>query len=444
MAPSNICILGDYTFRFLDLAHAALWIAHKQNYVSKRLVVSSGRGVASALFEYVDKRHGRYATGADDQVTIAQLMSDTYELLATDPRDKLYATLGLRDWPNGVPELLAPDYSKAEANVFCNAARFSLQTPDEDGPAGLESLNTHDKDLRSDRFVSWVIFPSRGYDPVPEPEILQGHLFNCGDNEKQPWPSGQSTSDMDPEVLNVAGISLGRVESVSSPLTRAIASEVQALNRWLTRTLVVLQESNLDEAGAIAAVLIAGANTDKEVAAQEDCGSLNDFQSSVQHMGRIPAALGQPGPSAGDHSAQQDCNFRASRYFSDFQRACVNRVVFRTKNNYVGVGSNLLREGDTAAVIYGADLPFALRLNGQNQYQILAPCYVHGIMFGEAVKRHRERGEKDFLFRIGSVDCRRYVKQSLFAVTADVFSNALSPSSRQLEQQTHEASAQFL
>jgi hypothetical protein len=183
-------------------------------------------------------------------------------------------------------------------------------------------------------------------------------------------------------------------------LTRAIASEVQALNRWLTGTLTMLQESNPVEPGAIAAALIAGANADKELATREDCSSLDDFQRSVQHVVRIPAALDQTEISVGDRPAQQDPNFRASRYFSAFQRACVNRVVFRTEENYVGVGSNLLREGDTAAIFYGADLAFALRLNGKNQHQILGPCYIHGIMFGEAVKRHRERGEKDSLFRI--------------------------------------------
>jgi hypothetical protein len=400
LAPSNICILGDHVFRFLDIAYAALWIAHKQKYVSRALIVSSGRGVASALFEYVDETHGQYATGAHDQATLAQLMSDTYEMLATDPRDKVYATLGLRDWPNGIPELLAPDYSKAEAQVFRDASRFSLQTPGEDGLAGLESLNTNKEDLKSDSFVSWIIFPSRAYDPVREPEILQAHLFNCSDHEEQPWPSGQSTSDIDVEVLDVAGISLGRVEWVSLPLTRAIASEVKALNSWLTGTLAMLQESNPNKAGAISAVLIAGANADKDLATQEDCGSLDDFQWSVQLVGRIPAAVDQTTVSFRDHSTQQEPNFRASRYFSAFQRACINRVVFRTENNFVGVGSKLLLEGDTAAIIYGADLPFALRPKGQSQHQILGPCYVHGIMFGDAVKLHRERGEKDSLFRI--------------------------------------------
>ena len=147
-------------------------------------------------------------------------------------------------------------------------------------------------------------------------------------------------------------------------------------------------------------MLIAGANTDKELANQDDCGSLDDFQRSLQHTRRIPATFDQMRASIQRDSVQQDPIFKATKYFSAFQRACTNRVVFRTKNNYIGVGSNLLREGDTAAIIHGVDLPFALRSKGKDQYQILAPCYVHGVMFGEAVKRHQGRGEEDFLFRI--------------------------------------------
>lgn len=404
MAPSNTCLLGNYIIDFLDIARASHWIAHKQKFVSKALIVSSGRGTASALFDYVDREHGFHGSrtiAGREHVPLEQLMSDTFELLASDPRDKIYAILGLRDWPNGVPKLLEPDYIKSEADLFRDASRFALETPGEYGLSGLESLNTLEEDLRSTDLVSWAIFPSRAYDSSREPEVLNGGLFRCSGGREQLWSADPGTSStIALEVLVVAGISLGEIEVVSPSLTQDIIGDFIALEHWLEAAITLFRAAKSPEIGTIASLLIAGTNFDEQLATHEDLASLDDFRWTLKHLKRVPGALDRNASSSGAHSSSTTRDSKAGRYFWAFKRACLNRKVFRTSEGYIGIGSNLLKERDKAAIIYGADLPFTLRPKNDDQYQLLATCYVLDAMFGEAVDRYQWRGGQSQRFHL--------------------------------------------
>ena len=51
------------------------------------------------------------------------------------------------------------------------------------------------------------------------------------------------------------------------------------------------------------------------------------------------------------------------------------------------------RAGDTVLVAYGGLTPFVVRAVGQ-EYELLGPAYVHGIMDGEIVKQADHPPEK--------------------------------------------------
>lgn len=42
-------------------------------------------------------------------------------------------------------------------------------------------------------------------------------------------------------------------------------------------------------------------------------------------------------------------------------------------------------DGDVIAVFYGCEVPFLLRAAGGDCYKLVGNCYVHGIMYGEAL-----------------------------------------------------------
>lgn len=60
------------------------------------------------------------------------------------------------------------------------------------------------------------------------------------------------------------------------------------------------------------------------------------------------------------------------------------RRFFHTEQGFIGSGPTLLKEGDEIFIIPGMAVPLVLRPHSQH-YQLVGPCYVHGIMDGEAI-----------------------------------------------------------
>lgn len=92
----------------------------------------------------------------------------------------------------------------------------------------------------------------------------------------------------------------------------------------------------------------------------------------------------------------------------------VNKCLFTTREGYLGVSAKGLREGklvlrklssvtnhrtidDEVSVILGCDFPMVLRPRGSNRYEVVGPCFVHGLMLGEALKPPLEPAWRDVL-----------------------------------------------
>ncbi|KAL9030181.1 MAG: hypothetical protein Q9180_006937, partial [Flavoplaca navasiana] len=64
----------------------------------------------------------------------------------------------------------------------------------------------------------------------------------------------------------------------------------------------------------------------------------------------------------------------------------VNECLFSTREGYLGVSAKGLQEGDEVSVILGCDFPMILRRRDSDQFEVVGPCFVHGLMLGEALK----------------------------------------------------------
>lgn len=51
-------------------------------------------------------------------------------------------------------------------------------------------------------------------------------------------------------------------------------------------------------------------------------------------------------------------------------------------------------------VIRGCPWPLLLRTLDDGTFKIIAACYLHGVMYGEAFREHVSRGEQDRFFKI--------------------------------------------
>lgn len=61
-----------------------------------------------------------------------------------------------------------------------------------------------------------------------------------------------------------------------------------------------------------------------------------------------------------------------------------------TKLGYFALLPQEAREGDTIALLQGGNVPFVLRQTIQSHekiaWEVIGPCYVHGLMYGEQWK----------------------------------------------------------
>jgi hypothetical protein len=85
-------------------------------------------------------------------------------------------------------------------------------------------------------------------------------------------------------------------------------------------------------------------------------------------------------------SMSKDDEFRLWRFEIALRNAVYNRKLFTTSNSYMGLGLDVVREGDLIAFFLGAQVPFFIRQVEPDVYILVSECYVHGIMDGEAMQ----------------------------------------------------------
>ena len=69
-----------------------------------------------------------------------------------------------------------------------------------------------------------------------------------------------------------------------------------------------------------------------------------------------------------------------------------NRRLIRSEKGYIGLAGMMVRKGDLIILCKGGKLPLVVRREYENDFKLIADCYVHGIMSGEAF-RERDCGE---------------------------------------------------
>jgi hypothetical protein len=74
------------------------------------------------------------------------------------------------------------------------------------------------------------------------------------------------------------------------------------------------------------------------------------------------------------------CSFR--KRLEDVKRG---HRMFRTEDNYLGLGPISTKQEDEVWILRGASVPFVLRRAGERRYTVVGEAYVHGVMHGEVL-----------------------------------------------------------
>jgi hypothetical protein len=71
--------------------------------------------------------------------------------------------------------------------------------------------------------------------------------------------------------------------------------------------------------------------------------------------------------------------------------------IFFSETGYLGLGPIDMLPGDIVCIFLGGTVPFIVRPREGCGYQLIGECYVHGVMFGEAMETISEDNLENFV-----------------------------------------------
>lgn len=361
LAKSSVCCFGERSIPAWDVLMAAVWVSYGSNFL-----ISSGydhvRGVECAMMIYTMSLNPR----------LGEILQCVRDFDCTELRDKVYAILHLmsvedREEAGGYAPI-EPDYSKSLKTVWTDATRAAtLEASDlcllRD--AGLR-MRPPDKLLDRESFPSWVPHYDRNTDQGRYQSVLHDYSWYRGSLE-----TNEELEDRD--VLSVKGTTLGRVTQVGARYTETSKwSDTRAhLRHELASTWLSVQSSLALRRGesmtsAVGAVFTCGMKSSWLNANEEQ------FNESVRTL--ILPLKGNPTSAeraASDVVTDQEMPFLDA--FDDFSK---HRVLFIAESGRVGMAPAGTQDGDTIVQLFGSEIPFILRQEGE-YWKLLGDVYFH-------------------------------------------------------------------
>lgn len=354
---------------------------------------------------------------------LVALIVTTWGYESGDPRDGIFSLIGLAKRSDAFrnDEIVA-DYAKPASKVFVETGRLLMEAEVEIHETywkggilkPLEGLSlTQNQPAnagRIDGVPSWVPNFHLG---TQTKRISSPHFHASGkDTQAKIWPSEMEVLKVDACFLDT----IARVDKIYVPgggftpnlavwfeIARSGSDGVQMESLW--RTLMAGDDNFLQYGGDAAEPVPRQSfknylckhlqkmkSEDEEnyksilrqldrwhtaetaglIPTRED---IEDFDDDKQ-LESTPVSQGQTQP---DKPRFEACLAVYSR----------RRVLFRTKQGYVGLGFDTTQPGDQVWILAGVCTPYILTpvsdVQGEKEFRFVGECYVHGVMHGEAV-----------------------------------------------------------
>lgn len=313
----------------------------------------------------------------DDDPQLLDLLLMSRSLGATDPRDKIYALLGLGKHD------INPDYSMSPESVFTD---FALQTvgvvTEMQGRRKAASLemSSHYREVR--RAMILISCAGRHNQKLHLPSWVPDWTVNLSCRPlvfglHQRYQAGGhrlGLFDWEPDFgLQLCGKLLDSIQVVGNVHldTFSERNQHEQIAEWW-------QEAKQIAFARIARSPGSTNSLDAFEGLRRDLSICKHgyYITSAQKGHRRRNSLLDELDVADDtfHSASQTLTLGPTR----------GRVLFASATGYVGLAPHGAREGDLVFVVMGADVPYVLRpLEGDDGYELVGEAYVQGAMQGE-------------------------------------------------------------
>jgi hypothetical protein len=347
---------------------------------------------------------GLIHTRPERGLSMVELVSRARIFEATDPRDKVFAMLGLaNDIGDGDSRLrgLTPDYTLTKDETYCNFAKDYIATT-----TSLDILSTVDtfSEARPEERPSWMpdlelpIATIRGFG---FPRKYSASLSTAID------PTQICSGPEDNSVLLLRGFATDTVRSISEDIilfSRDLKVHVSDGTDAITTLWKDVQSSQLQYSGEellrryIKLLTAAGFALPAEfpvyplgrvVPPREVLSLIADFAA---YWKRIDPSFNDFEANLRISLAKQARDGDADQFGVLVGKACHERKFFTTADGRMGLCPRKTQIGDSIVVLHGGSVPYVLREIRPNVWKFVGECYVDGIMFGEAVgRRFREQ-----------------------------------------------------
>lgn len=408
LASSAEIMWGPETASWECLGFAAAWIRTVGYQILRNTPI---QGVHNAYLMYALS----LSSEKHDPVSFLHLLTLTRQFQVSDPRDRVYALLGLPTVDSN-PErgdlFVDPDYSKSRPEVYETLARKMLQSFH-----GLRTLSAVQHGLEiEENLPSWVPQWDRlfTYTLAQAGRSLKNHAASGSLPASIPRFNGSS--------LSVDGLRFDAVTHISNVLPDSLESSQSDFEyiKTIWESMITPLEIYPDGADlqtAFCWTITAGKDW-YGMLIENELEHLADFAAfQEQHFDSpIPDTetrerLVPPGipdvahremmkmPADNFYRAVAKYNFLsrprdvtkelvistadADRFVTAMSYACRWRRFFVTQRGFMGIGPPCLREGDAVCILTGGIVPFLFRPRGET-YKLVGEAYIYGIMNGEA------------------------------------------------------------
>ena len=313
---------------------------------------------------------------------LRDVMLDFGHCLATDPRDKVYAYLNLAKDISTV----IPDYTASIQRVYTDFAKTYIK---EEG--NLEIICTHHRGYNSINLPSWVPDWSicrravQNWTVNSQVQSIFSAGYRPGSRSGQRLPSAGLISFEDTQSLLISGILIGKVSEAARSLDPSwfdTSDWVVGLRSWKPKDVETSTYLNGESKfSAFCCTIITDSTGFLRFSG--NFGMLSSLEDEV-----LKALSG----AATSNLSRLSALLRRSTYSSRFARL---------SDGHFALIPNASEIGDDVCIVLGCSTPMILRKNSSyplagglpknsssgvsvsGTYQMIGPCYVHGVMDGE-------------------------------------------------------------
>jgi hypothetical protein len=396
LASSSTCYWGKFQVDIVEVLRAARWLRRKYRFIPKTIYLSPSWMCAIELFDILDNVHGKESRQRD----IGFLLELAQRFEKTEPRDSVYATLGMmstaapRSTIPADPKLLKVDYTKSLPEVLRDATRYALC---HDGWLTIlrtTHLDSHG-DIDKEGFPTWVV-RADGQRKMRGIGMLPVFYTACIGLD---LPSLLADTSHGLDVLLTEGFVADCVVETTVACEEHWTS-YQGIQTWLSlvkrlvlkRDVYGSQDLESLRYTVMACTLTAGQTTKGERAQTKDLVVLASYLENLQ---------------AADESTSNEPNVRTSwdrdRMNEVFAASPIGffdrRKFFVTSEGRMGLGPRLMREDDLVVILRGGLEPIILR-KVDNHYRLIGVAYIYGIMDGEAANITKAKNIPEVVFPI--------------------------------------------